>query len=233
MDEEKRLPSKISSLSTLKNYGLKVKTILDVGAQYGTPELKKVFPGEKHVLFEPIEEYWEPMKHYYRNFDFELIEGAVSNQNGTGELTVQIQDGNITHSRLAFQGGGEKRTVKTLTVASVVKEKKYEGPFLLKIDIDGHDLEAFEGARDIWDDVACVVIEAPIDKIGPRLRAIEEAGFVLWDIVDLCYYYKNLSQVDLVFVTPELKKIHELSPWEHMPYKQEEWVDVARVIENW
>ncbi len=75
-----------------------------------------------------------------------------------------------------------------------------DGPVLLKIDVDGPELDVLRGCIGLFPKVAAIVIEATTDKLPEILLLIERHGFRLFDIVDLCYCGPQLHQVDLVFV---------------------------------
>ena len=57
-----------------------------------------------------------------------------------------------------------------------------------------------DGVGALWDQVACVVIEATRDTFADRLRFLYDRGFQLFDIVDQCYYDGVFAQADLVLV---------------------------------
>jgi len=74
------------------------------------------------------------------------------------------------------------------------------GPTLLKIDVDGQELDCLHGCSGLFERVSAVVIEATPDKICETIAFLEQSNFRLFDFVDLCYCGPQLHQVDLVFV---------------------------------
>jgi hypothetical protein len=66
---------------------------------------------------------------------------------------------------------------------------KWKRPCLLKIDIDGLDLQVVRGAVELYN---------KLDFLSGKHQ------WVLWDIVDLHYGYGRLAQVDLLFCRPEV-----------------------------
>jgi FkbM family methyltransferase len=199
-----RLPRKENSLSSLRKGNLDVKTILDIGVQHGTVELRNIFPDLKHFLFEPVEEYYSFIQENYRNFDYELVRGAISDKDGEDSLNIiKMGADSITHSSLDGDFGreiAESRVVKTITLDSFLKDRNCPKPYLLKLDVDGHELPILRGAEETLRDTSCVVIESPLCYLSERVSYLESKGFKLWDIVDLCYYCDNLHQVDLIFL---------------------------------
>jgi len=50
----KRSPDKYQTLCILRDRGVPVSTVIDVGICHGTPKLMQVWPDKRHVLFEPV-----------------------------------------------------------------------------------------------------------------------------------------------------------------------------------
>lgn len=74
------------------------------------------------------------------------------------------------------------------------------GPVLLKIDVDGQELDCLHGCSGLFGRVSAVVVEATADRLSGIVAFLEQHDFRLFDIVDLCYCGPQLHQVDLVFV---------------------------------
>lgn len=92
---------------------------------------------------------------------------------------------------------------------------QYIGPFVVKIDVDGAELEILKGMQTCVGDVYWVVIEAVLSRLPKIVEALTQKGFQLWDIVDFAYMRAQLSQVDLVFVNRKLlnnAEYKEVSP---------------------
>lgn len=222
-----RKPTKANSLQFLKDSGLLPKTIIDVGVQYETRELRSIFPDSKHVLIEPVEQYREKIiENYSAIQQKEFIWAAASSQPGKLFLSLIKRDSETTtHSQLSDNySSNAGYEVDVITIDNLCQEKKYEQPYLLKIDIDGKDLEVLKGAEETLKSTSCVVIEAPIQTILERTQYLVEQGFVLWDIIDFCYYHGNLSQVDLIFIRRDIKKNNpNLNPWAYFEFKRDDW----------
>ena len=84
---------------------------------------------------------------------------------------------------------------------------KQKRPCLLKIDIDGLDLQVVRGAVELFPYVDWIMIETTIklNRLYNKLDFLSgKHQWVLWDIVDLHYGYGRLAQVDLLFCRPEV-----------------------------
>ena len=76
---------------------------------------------------------------------------------------------------------------------------------------------------------SCVVLESPLHQLVERAAYLELKGFQLWDIVDLCYYYDNLHQVDLIFISSTEKQRLPFSPWQN-EFDWEQWQELSRIL---
>jgi hypothetical protein len=121
------------------------------------------------------------------------------------ELTSIDAEQSVTHARLTEKTVGVNiREVPVRRVDGLAAEHQMEGPFLLKIDVDGAELSIIEGARGILNNCFFVIVEAQVQNIVERMNAVTEHGFELFDIVDPCYHDKRLAQVDLVFINKKM-----------------------------
>jgi len=231
-----RVPSKEDSLTFLKNNGLDIQSILDIGVQHETKELKGTFPSLKHYLFEPVEEYYPFIEKNYRDIDYVLYKGALSDRTGEDSLNVRkLGSDTVTHSSLDNHASeneeSESRPIQTSTLDDFLKDQGATStPYLLKLDVDGYELPILRGAEDTLANCSCIIIEAPLYHLPERLNYLIDKGFWLWDIVDLCYYYGNLHQVDLIFLNPCEKQKAPFSPWQNFKFKWDEWKELKEVF---
>jgi FkbM family methyltransferase len=208
--------------------GLKISTILDVGVQFQTKELRENFVSAKHVLFEPVREYHDEIRRHYAGRDYELFEIALSDE--TGRANLQVFDitgsGSISHSSLKAGGEAGGRDIASVRLDDFMQTRNYADPYLLKIDVDGNELKILAGAVNTLRQCMCVVVECPISLndglFFERAQFLRNQGFSLWDIVDFCYYKDQLSQVDLVFIRNDVK-LASYSPWTEGPFDVTRW----------
>ena len=211
-----RFPTKLNSLSHI-NYFLnnEISTVIDIGILTSTIELMRVFKTQKHILVEPLEEYFEIINTNYSKagIDYKLLKLAASNKKGTQTLKkvnhlpkLGEKYGGVTASNLIFDqntviDSNNSISVETDTLDNIKKNSK--GPFLVKIDVDGAEFEILEGLQEV-DDVYVIVVESWMSRICNLISIMTEKGFNLYDITDLCYMRGQLSQVDLIFVNKKL-----------------------------
>jgi FkbM family methyltransferase len=219
-----RFPSRKDCLAFLRAEGLKPPTVIDVGVLTGTPDLMAAFPSALHLLIEPEAAHRDAIAQAYAGLRHTLIEAAASDREGEAALTAEHRGGRseVTHSHLLGDGRAG-RAVRLARLDTLVAEAQAAGPFLLKIDTDGHEDAVLAGAPETLARSAVVIVEATPGTLAARLAACEAAGLRLFDIVDLAYLHGVLSQADLVFVNPMVFDPPALSPWSSKPFSWDAW----------
>ncbi len=196
--------TKRSSLELLKGLGVCPETVVDVGVgPYGTPELYEVFPDSMHVLVEPVKEFWPAIEALRAGIKrSRLVRAAAFSQEGTATLRGAR---GLTHFTLG-ETTGERwesslaRETPMTTLDQICKTHQTQGPYLIKVDVDGKDLDVLQGSENVLKETACVVIESNPADISAKASFLEKRGFFLWDIVDLGYKERILHQVDLILI---------------------------------
>ena len=225
-----RRPTKQHALEKLIELGVPVGTVIDVGILKGTYDLMMAYKSTKQLLIEQIVEWNEAIRETYTKagVDFELINVAASNTDGKMMLeTSTVRPGQpITHARLTDKKQGQNlREVKVQKLDTIVSERPdIQRPFLLKLDVDGVEIQILEGARSILPDCSVLVIEANIKNFIERANWIVGAGFTLFDIVDICYYDGRLRQFDLVFINTKMMDERGLDMYKQ-PFDMSKWVN--------
>lgn len=201
-----RAPLKRQALKLLRERGVPVSTVLDVGVLNGTPELVEAWPDVKYILFEPVAEFAETIRANYAAVDHELVSAAVSDVSGTVALeTFTVLDGaDISHSRMKADGGAGMRQVPMVSLDDWLASCPQAAPYLLKIDIDGQELKVLAGASETLKQASIVIIEASRRQFVRRLNAVQKAGFTLFDLAEPCYYDGAFWQCDAIFVRDDL-----------------------------
>lgn len=206
-----RFPTKLNSLAHLKKFMHdEIETIIDVGIFTGTPELMKVFKYKKHVLVEPISGYFSEIHENYSaaGISYDLLPLALSNKKARQKLktmnhlpSVGEKYGGVTASNLVFDEDDILKPDEILVATDTLDNVKsaYQGPFLLKIDVDGAEFQILEGLT-TCDDVAVIVVESWLPRLVDFIRILSDKGFQIFDITDFSYMRGQLSQMDLTFV---------------------------------
>jgi FkbM family methyltransferase len=202
--------------------GLKPKTIIDVGAARGTPALYEVLPKVRHILIEPIEEYIPHLNSLIGSLNEAeyLIAAATSTP---GNIVINVHP-DLVGSSLYKEDedsnvNGFERTIPAMTLDQICWDRSTDGPYLIKIDTQGAELDVLKGAHTVLKDTEFVILEVSLFEFfkgGPQIydcmTFMKECGFVTYDILDLQYRLLDgaMSQVDIAFVRKQshLRKYH-------------------------
>jgi FkbM family methyltransferase len=202
-------------LEHIRRLGVRPQTVIDVGAADGTQDLYDTFPDAKHVLFEAMEEFrpaLEVLAQQRSGLEFHIA--AASREEGQSVLNVHADryGSSLYLESEGAQVDGVPRTIPTVRIDKICIDCR--PPFLIKLDVQGGELDALAGAEGILPMTECILLEAvffPFFKGGPLFRDVVEwlhaRGFVLYDIMDPGYRPLDhaLAQVDAGFVPKSSK----------------------------
>jgi FkbM family methyltransferase len=108
-----------------------------------------------------------------------------------------------------------KAKVSATTLDTLVKELAPNPPFLLKLDIQGAEMAALVGARDVLKNCNVVICEADIDDFQDVNKILSEAGFGLYDITQLSRLQDGtLGWFYPVYISSKLDHVRPRSFWD-------------------
>src|SRR5262249_46480029 len=114
-----------------------------------------------------------------------------------------------TSLRVEPELGATDREVHVLTIDELVAREGAEGPFAVKLDVQGAELDVLAGAATTLERTELVQLETllfPFYDGAPDAAEVvsfmRDAGFVVYDVADLAYRPLDgaLAQLDLFFV---------------------------------
>jgi FkbM family methyltransferase len=194
-------------------------SILDVGANQGdwTRMAKDVFPEASFLLIEPQLEMRKSLDTLCTEFqDILWIEAGVGSKEG--RMVQTIYDDLAASSFLPAPNedllqSGKQREVSIVTIDSLLEKKIITIPDLVKLDIQGFELEALRGASSLFGNTELFIIEASLFSFDspsmPLLReVIDFMGNRGYELYDIPGYLRRpfdgaLGQVDLAFAKRE------------------------------
>lgn len=206
MGNYKREPRKGAAFGVLKGRGVPVDCIVDVGVLQGTRELIESFPELHHYLFEPVLECNPAISQSYRYIKHEVINVAVGLQDQPGHMYCTGGAGESGSSARFVPGGAlsPESNIKTVSLDHYFENQfKYNNAFL-KIDTDGNEENVILGATDFVEKCSVVMVETTSTRLVPIVSLMQDRGFVVFDIVEPCYYDEALWQCDIIFIRKEI-----------------------------
>jgi FkbM family methyltransferase len=200
----------LNALRYARKAGLNPKTVIDVGAARGTPVLYQTFPQARHILFEPLGEYkadLDILKAQYADLNYTFAAATESK----GTKTFYMHDQNPLYSSFHY-GGIEHmiaREVPTVRVDDWCLEHGYSGPYVLKIDVQGAEVNVLRGAEKLLPQIDYIIAEIVLttpDELGEIFHNVMafmmKHDFVLFEVLEPAYRPSDLAplQFDAAFV---------------------------------
>lgn len=158
----------VNYLSTLKSNGVEPLVIFDIGACVlnWTNEAKKVWPNANYIMFEgmPTSEflYKENNLNYHIDLlsdqDGKVVDFYQNDHDPAGNSYYQ-ENSEINPQAAVFYNETHKRAVSTRTLDSVVNERSFPQPDLIKMDVQGAELDVLKGASNILQNTQHVILE--------------------------------------------------------------------------
>lgn len=158
--------------------------ILDCGANIGLATLyfRRQYPGARITAFEADPVVCAMLR---RNLqangasDVEIVEAAVWDREGEIAFNAEGTDSGAVEA-VAGPMSGQVITVPTVSLRRWIEQTPVD---LIKLDIEGAELAALEGVRDLLSRVGAMVIEVHELKpghrlLGPLLDLLDRAGYV-------------------------------------------------------
>lgn len=187
----------------LKTMNIEPKTIYDIGAcvQHWTRKAKEVWPSAKYYLLDAalsVEPYINNHRHavaVLSDADGKIIDFYENKKNPGGNSYYLETTGafNDTH----------KTSRMTITLDTLVKENNWELPELIKIDVQGAELDILKGGRYALSNCKDIIIEAQhtnYNEGAPKFEEVkkylETIGFeyvntIIKHEVDADYHFKK------------------------------------------
>jgi FkbM family methyltransferase len=211
-----RNPTCFARLENTKKIGFSPKVIFDCGASVGlwTIKTSKLFTGSQLVSIEPNKKIINTLKEKTSVISPRpiIIEGAVGEKNGKTYLNIWDNDETkMSGSSLKGHVQGEPREkmeIELYTLDELAQELNMK-PDLIKLDLQGGEIEALRGAKQLLETTEMFIIEfgvleAYINRATPRqlLDIMIDNNYCLYDVVDLIYrpYDDALTGGDFFFV---------------------------------
>jgi len=201
------------SYALLSGLGFKPHTVVDVGVAEGTFELYREFPNSYFLLIEPLKEFEPNLKSILREYRGSYVLAAAGSENRQGVITIPTsfpEGASLLKEPMDdVRADMHERTIQIVRIDDIVEQEKVEGPYLIKADVHGVELDLLDGCPRALQNAEVVVLEVSMfefKKGAPQFYDVvaymKDHGFVAYDI----HLALNrpldgaLAQIDIVFV---------------------------------
>jgi FkbM family methyltransferase len=202
----------IKYLSTI-NYSPKVVYDIGSAALHWTKEAKKIWPTAKYYAFEAVLE----VEDFYKEYGIEYALGVYSDVDNKEVIFYEdpiclggnsYYRENIVYSpaaeKIYSNASGKKRS--TSTIDSIIKEKGFQQPDFVKIDVQGAELDILSGMKNALQGVKHLIVELQhveynlgAKQVNESMPLIKLLGFNLVENSQL-YFCGNGPDADYHFI---------------------------------
>jgi FkbM family methyltransferase len=188
--------------------------IIDVGAQPTNVHILDFYPASKFHLIEPQTRFNESIAEKYKNANYTLYNATVDATCYSGFIIDANADVNslipmwhFISNKMYDQGWSDElnrnvvsSTAKEITtVDTLLQDTELGNNVFLKVDVDGSDLKVLEGSTNVLSKTLMVMVECSLRNITEIVTYLAQHNFTIIDLIDITYYNKTLTQVDLIF----------------------------------
>jgi len=197
-------------LKHVKANGFSPQTIIDVGAFVGdwSRAARSVFPNARTIMVEGNEENREQLAATTRELnDSEYAIAVLGPESGTEVVFhVQSQGSSVLKELTPFVG--QEKVVLTTRLDDLLAGRQMPEPILLKLDVQGFELEVLRGAPLTFARSEVVILETalmPYNQGSPLFAEVisfmAESGFAVYDF---CEHHRResdgaLFQINVMF----------------------------------
>lgn len=198
--------------------------ILDIGGSTGKTSTiySAAFPENKIYVFEPIKETFQNLSNNVLKFNNIIaVNKAVGNFTGTQKINIakrisssSLLELNADKNSQLFSENLETAGIEEIQICKLDDEIKRDIPVgIIKIDVQGYEVEVLKGARQLLECTYVVVVEVNNHegyKGSPKYDEIDQilknANFFLYDICTSTRENNRLKEWDVIYVN---KKFYE------------------------
>lgn len=191
---------------------ISVDGVVDIGVAQGTPELYRSFKGKPFLLVEANPLFTERLRELKREVPARVE--IVFCGSASGTVSLHAPKNGRASSLYAHPDieAEQMFSVPVETLDTLVERNQMDGSLLVKIDVEGAEMEVLQGATKTLERTAAVILEVSWGRgfIGGSLYSdlfdlLHEHGFVLFNIVEGggILEHGRLVHADFIFIKKE------------------------------
>lgn len=213
METNKPVEVHLNFYRRLKSFSVEMKNIIDGGCYKGswTEKVKEVYPKADFHLIDANSKYKKECEALGTFYNY-----ALGQKDEERDFYFSTKFGGETGNSLYKENTNvdfETKTVQVKQLTNVVPDLKYD---LIKLDLQGAELEVIEGSLPLFQKTKFVQLECPVhqNNIGaPKfehyINYMANSQFKVFDCESLFINCK-LMAMDIIFINTKLPKITSL-----------------------
>ena len=131
------------------------------------PEFSTTFPNSYFYLIEPLKQFHYKNQKFLKNHRGKLIKAEAGNSIGKTKINVHddyLEGSSILNEEMGEKADGHQELIEILTLDSLFINTKLKAPVLLKVDVQGTEIEVLKGFKKNIKLVVVIVLEASTFK---------------------------------------------------------------------
>jgi len=199
------------ALHQLSTVGFRPRTLIDVGVATKTEELYQAFKDANILLIEPLAEFEPFLRDICLSYKAQYVLAAAGEN--PGSAMINVHPDKFGSSFLKEVEGpsvdGVPREVPVVTIDDLCADRNLVGPYLMKVDVQGAELQVLAGATHTLQQTEAVILEVALfgtmiggPPLSDTVARMKEYGLAVYDVFG-CHYRpldNALFQLDMVFV---------------------------------
>lgn len=204
-------------LRDLKERGLECSHVMDIGANRTkwSRIAKEFYPDAKFCLVEPqieLEEYLKKFISDYPDDQYHLVGVGSKKDNLLFTIYDDLSGSSfLPHQNDDLKKQGKQRKIEITTIDYLISETSFEIPQVIKLDIQGFELEALKGAESLFGVTEVFILEVSLFAFGTGdkmpefaevIKFMHDRGYVAYDFPGFLRRPLDnaLGQCDVCFV---------------------------------
>ncbi|MGH2556241.1 MAG: FkbM family methyltransferase [Actinomycetota bacterium] len=149
--------------------GAEPATMIDVGAEFGdwSEMCRQLLPDASYLMIEPLEEFEPFLTEKVARFgNFRYVPAVAASRPGSREIHVHpdLSGSSLFEEDEELTKDHSREVTATTLDVEVSNIPRPSPPYLVKIDVQGAELEILEGATEVLRDCEIVVLETSLFK---------------------------------------------------------------------
>ena len=201
--------------ANLRNSDFSPSTIIDIGAYTGdwTRMIKRIYPESCILMVEPQYDKESSLRRVQSDLgeSVKYVNYLLGSSNANTVPFFEMKSGSSVFEEHSIVKRN-KTLRQTRTLDSIVSELELEQIKLLKLDVQGYEIEVLKGAQETLKEVEIILLEAALKELNrgaPLLHDVisfmKTNSFIAYDI---CSFHRtgkdrSIGQVDIMFVSED------------------------------
>lgn len=208
------IPDQLAALEHMRDAGFDARVIVDVGAYVGkfAQMVQTVWPASRVIMFEPQPDKQAGLEALVRSNPHIALRQAVLGATTGEDIEFRLHESASSMKQFRSDPGVPSLKLKTIALDEALQGTPFEKPDLVKIDVQGAEMEVIAGGQRTIDAAQAVILELSVVEeysgaplFHEMINFMGQRGFRVYDI---CTIWRNsinksMIEADVIFARPD------------------------------